>query len=476
MPMNFSFRAPDMESETSAPGSRVLSLVIGDRRVGIDALKVSEVIRRPSISRVPNGPFALVGLCNLRGVPLPVIDMRGILGMEVLPSFPGSRVVVYQQSEPVGLLVDEVLSLRDGSIGDVVPDLDGRLTSVVSTTRPERAKRVANRQGDAEQGKAVEQSRSFLAFLVAGQVFGLPLNVVEQVIAVPTDDRHDTRLTTFRGRVIPLVSLATLVGLPSTESSVSTKKIVVIEHDRGTVGLIVDGIEAILRLISSAIDPVPPLLKRSSGTAELEGVGRYDGGKSLVGILSPERLFNHSIVETALSQGDGALAVQKSELTSSEADEKFLLFGLGDETYGLPLEAIDEVIRLPDVITRVPHAPDFVLGVANLRGKALPLIDQRARFGASSRPARPRAIVMTVDGLQAGFAVDVVSEVVIVPVSDVSASPDFSSEATAVFDRVAHIKVDGRMVLVIDPRQLLSGSERDLISSVAALKESTEAP
>jgi purine-binding chemotaxis protein CheW len=151
------------------------------------------------------------------------------------------------------------------------------------------------------------------------------------------------------------------------------------------------------------------------------------------------------------------------------AFERFLIFTLGEESYGLPIGAVDEVIRLPDSITRMPTAPAFVSGVINLRGKALPLIDQRQRFETTgtAAAAKPRAVVVTIDQLRAGFIVDGVSEVVAIPVTALSAAPDFSSEEAAVFDRVAHVEADGRMILLVDPRELLTRAERDVISALA---------
>ena len=154
--------------------------------------------------------------------------------------------------------------------------------------------------------------------------------------------------------------------------------------------------------------------------------------------------------------------------------EKFLLFILADETYGLPLSAIDEVIRLPDTLTRIPYAPDFVLGFVNLRGKALPLIDQRSRFGTMSSSDKPRAIVVTIGELQAGFVVDGTSEIASIRASDVSPSPNFSSAATDVFDRVAHLELDGRVILLVDPKALLTRAERDLVSAMIDEKTSAE--
>ena len=67
------------------------------------------------------------------------------------------------------------------------------------------------------------------------------------------------------------------------------------------------------------------------------------------------------------------------------ADEQFIIFRLGDQDYGLPIAAVDEIARPPERIARLPKAPAFVDGVMNLRGAAVPIIDLRRRFEIESR-------------------------------------------------------------------------------------------
>jgi len=157
---------------------------------------------------------------------------------------------------------------------------------------------------------------------------------------------------------------------------------------------------------------------------------------------------------------------------TAEPLEQFLIFQLAEEHYGLPVGAVDEVIRVLGDVTRMPGAPAFVKGVINLRGKAIPLIDQRNRFDTETalQTTKPRAIIVTLGTLQAGFVVDAVSEVKAIAAKALSAAPEFSSEQTAVFDRIAHIEADGRMILLVDPQELLTRAERDMVAAVAVEK------
>jgi purine-binding chemotaxis protein CheW len=154
--------------------------------------------------------------------------------------------------------------------------------------------------------------------------------------------------------------------------------------------------------------------------------------------------------------------------------EQFIVFQLGEESYGLPIGSVEEIVRSPDVLTRVPSAPPFVSGLMNLRGKALPVIDQRKRFSAqgTSDRGRGRIVVVTVGDLKAGFLVDAVSEVLTVPTNEVSSAPELTSDAQ-VIDRVAMIERNGHMILLVDPKALLDRAERDVLKNLT--KDAPEA-
>jgi purine-binding chemotaxis protein CheW len=207
------------------------------------------------------------------------------------------------------------------------------------------------------------------------------------------------------------------------------------------------------------------------GEAQIEAICRRDGGKRLISILSTSTLFNRDTIErfTAYA-GRGSTEMSPSIL---EKSEQFVVFQLADEHYALPIASVDEVVRSPDKVTRVPRAPSFVEGVMNLRGKAVTLIDQRQRFGvAGQRDDRGRVLVVTIEGVQAGFLVDRVSEVISVPLSEVRPAPEFPvADTSPLFDRIAVVERLGRMILVVEPRALLDRAERDIISSLGAHEE-----
>ena len=123
--------------------------------------------------------------------------------------------------------------------------------------------------------------------------------------------------------------------------------------------------------------------------------------------------------------------------------------------------AVQEIVRVPDELTRIPRAPAFVEGVINLRGVVLPVIDQRRRFNLAQadRSDRQRIMVFTVRGVQTGFIVDSVSEVMRISAKAIGEAPNLSDAQTRLIRRVANLESQKRMVLLLDTMQLLDTQE-----------------
>ena len=84
-----------------------------------------------------------------------------------------------------------------------------------------------------------------------------------------------------------------------------------------------------------------------------------------------------------LVQGDTTMKAKTRRRSGGESDAnelRFLVFRLDDNEFALPIDAVEEVARVPDQITRLPKTPKFLEGVVNLRGEVLPVVDQRRRF------------------------------------------------------------------------------------------------
>src|SRR5512142_1847261 len=114
---------------------------------------------------------------------------------------------------------------------------------------------------------------------------------------------------------------------------------------------------------------------------------------------------------------------------------KYLAFALGNEEYGLPVLKVREIIKVMD-ITQVPQVPPHVRGVINLRGKVIPVIDLRLKFGFASQDYTERTCIIVVDvslggaNVMMGIVVDSVSEVLNIAGADIDETPDFGGQVT----------------------------------------------
>ena len=144
---------------------------------------------------------------------------------------------------------------------------------------------------------------------------------------------------------------------------------------------------------------------------------------------------------------------------------QLVTFSIGEEEFGVDILSVQEIIRMMD-ITKVPRAPEFVEGVINLRGKVIPIIDLRRRFGLSTRDhdKHTRIIVIEINNMIVGFVVDSVSEVLRIPASTVEPPPPVVSGLESEY--ISGVgKLEDRLLILLDLNKLLSGEERNMLGS-----------
>ena len=155
------------------------------------------------------------------------------------------------------------------------------------------------------------------------------------------------------------------------------------------------------------------------------------------------------------------------EATDNRNDtvSRWVTFTLADEMYGIEVMQIREVLRSPE-ISPVPGSPSYVLGIINLRGNVVAIIDTRSRFGLSSHEVddNSRIIILEAKDYMVGFMVDAVSEVAELSSSGVEPAPDTGSHGSAKYISGLYNRADGLLIL-IDANKLLSDDELVEIAS-----------
>ena len=147
----------------------------------------------------------------------------------------------------------------------------------------------------------------------------------------------------------------------------------------------------------------------------------------------------------------------------SNRDGKYLTFTLANEEYGISILKIKEIIGMMP-ITTVPQTPEFVKGVINLRGKVIPVMDLRLRFGMDSIDYTERTCIIVVEiggaagTVQIGIVVDAVSEVLNVKDEDIEDTPTFGTKLNTDYI-FGMAKMEGGVKILLDIDRVLSSEE-----------------
>jgi len=145
--------------------------------------------------------------------------------------------------------------------------------------------------------------------------------------------------------------------------------------------------------------------------------------------------------------------------TLQQDEQQLVVFDLSSEAYGVDIGAVREIIRLQD-ITKVPRTPEFVEGVINLRGKVIPVVDLRKRFGlpAEEESKENRIVVVDIGAQDIGVVVDAVTEVL--RIATESVEPPASVITTADSEYLLGIaKLDSRLIILLDLERVLTETE-----------------
>ena len=519
-------RAPDLQPDEAARADRdestrasttqqFVTFLSGDEVFAADMSPVKEIIRVPQVVRVPLAPAALEGLANLRGKVLPIISLRRLFGFPELEHDDATRALVIDVGQPLGFVVDRVSSVMgvdSGHIEDVgsisttvntevlsglIKDAGGHamimvldfakliqreFSHIAAITKNTAVASAAQAQVQSEEEDSSDELQ-LVSFNVEGQEYAIAIEdvqeivqVPEAVIHVPHSESHVLGVMTLRNRLLPLVQLRRIFGLPDSDLD-EKSRIVVLTLNGVSVGVVVDAVSEVLRVSKSGVDPLPALLAREGNLAEVTAICRLNNGKRLVSIMTARNLFDHSAIKSAISEALNTVNDSEVESRSKaketddnlDDDEQVVVFRLDKEEFGAPIASVQEIVRVPEELVRVPQAPSFVEGVINLRGTVLPVIDLRLRLGLKQveRTDRQRIMVFLISDVRTGFIVDQVAEVLKIPKSAIEPAPQLSSEQSLLLSRMANLEKQKRMVQLIDPPHLMGKKELRALAAVA---------
>lgn len=514
----------DASDEAGGNANQYVTFAVAGEMFAVPIAPVQEIIRMPDVASLPLAPPALDGLANLRGRVLPIVNLRRLFGCEARANDDATRVLVIHIGQPLGFVVDRVASVvtiepgeiesadaiqtivaanylkgvikrprADGSGHDMLLSIDfERLVdgqfNVAGTARGTAGAGPSSQTGQVVDDAAADEMR-LVSFSVADQEYALDIAQVQEIVQLPAgiselphSPDHVLGVISLRQRLLPLVSLRTLFGLPRIAYS-EQQRIVVTALPGGLhVGLVTDLVKEVLSVPRAQADAMPGMLAGEEQLQEIAAICRLDGGKRLVSILAADKLLRMPGVERALDAArrtDSDNISQESTAMDNhlepaddavDDDMQVVIFRLGAEEFGVPIMSVQEIVRVPETLTRVPRTPAFVEGVINLRGTVLPVIDQRGRLGLPliERNDSQRIMVYLLGGMRTGFIVDSVAEVLRIPRNLIVPAPMLSDEQSRLISRVANLQGDKRLVMLIDPSHLLQGRDVQAVEQITA--------
>jgi len=361
----------------------LVSFRLADEEFAVNITEVREIVRVGGIIRVPQTPAFVLGVMSLRNALLPVIDLRVRFGMisnageaatvgeteiEMLDDETNARRIIVADlgGMTTGLMVDavaEVLRLpeKDVEPAPEVINLDNakyitgvgklnngnRLLMLLDLSRlfsgEEKETIIAaagEQQGKGEEPMSreeeLEDERQLVCFRIADEEFGIEIMQVREIIrldaitAVPGTPSYVSGIVNLRGNVLPVIDLRRRFGRESGRLS-EQNRILVVDMDDQTTGLIVDAVSEVLRIPEKNIEPAPQILGASASSRYIIGIGKLDGGNRTIILIDTGSVLKQEEIE-ALPGADGWEQVPSAGTEVSVDDEPGRRSDSGEES------------------------------------------------------------------------------------------------------------------------------------------------
>lgn len=475
---------------------QLVTFLLGDDEFGADIMDVKEIIRVPSITKVPNAPSYVEGACNLRGNVLPIISGRVCFNLEKKTHDENSRVLVIDvEGKATGLIVDkvsEVMRVRTSDIeeapqivknvesdylnGVVKLENGNRLIMLLDIVRALKLKKTgkeslidkeiyARNDNSSVNGSSVDTAdeEQLVTFLLDKEEYAIGIMQVKEIIRVPqmvkvpNCEAYIDGVVSIRNNLLPMINLRTYFGMDSMEYN-DQMRVLVVDMGTFSAGVIVDKVSEVLRVPVTTIQPPP---KFSVDGGELKGVARLNGGKRMILMLDPSKLISADELKSLGDIEEMKDMNNNNDDTSVQVlDEvKIVTFKLGMEEYGIKIDNVQEINRMTG-ITKIPRTPYHIEGIVNLRGNVIPALDLRKLFMLEEKQVTDstRIIIVDANNKRTGIIVDSVTEVINLDKRLIEPTPEILSGGvdSDYIEGVAKLKNNNRMIMILDLGKVLN--------------------
>lgn len=473
------------------------SFFLGNSEFALSVAHVQEVVNAcADYTAVPLGPDYLRGIFNLRGTIVPVVDLRRLLDLpEDAPPEQQKVAIIEHGHMSLGLLFDRTGEIfRDnadersdfehssrGVISGVFKKNQGRrLVQVLDIEALFALKHVPRQAVAASAGGQQRhrrgQRRQCISFRVGPSTCALGIETIQEILKI---DRvvdgtlsvdHCIGSIDLRGAVVPVIDLPSLLQFRapdrSPEATAGTRRVIVMRLGDERFGLLVDAVESLVAYFPDDVLHFP-VLNRDRGEMFAGCIPRPEGDILL--LEHSKVLFEHEVHE--ITQGHSSLyrsatAARAASAGAASARRTYITFGI-DNTYAVGINEVREILEQPPALLHPPGLPDHVLGLVNLRGELVAIVDARRLYGKGVAPPEGKVLVFKGPRVHFGLVVDSVDAIVSFADHDKiklpelfyrgsGAGADDVQEAVEVSDQ----RGEKRNLLVLNPQSLAERIER----------------
>ena len=432
VPPSIMHENPPPKSPKAWSGSDIYgSFWIDETELAIPVSAIREVVNQPdAISRVPLAPDFLSGLFNLRGMIIPIIDLRILLEFpeyDVGQELERKVAIIENGNKCIGLLFDsagEVLNelnsprldfaeKKNGGTKDVVIDgvlkLDGgnRMVQIINpyeVLNIEQIPQAKATEFESGQQNVLGSRLSCVSFQAGHTSCAIDLRYIQEVREMPPVEGsllangYVIGTANLRGETIPVIDFRSYMGnedaykLP--KSTMATRKMLVVTTPGGLVGLMVYSIDSIVPFFERDIRPFADLALLRGNV--VKGC-LIDDENQIIMLLDHERLLSDpGLVDSAricqeVHEVEGSPEQSKKSLAAER--RTFIIFTASNR-FAMDTCAVSEVINKPEKLLKPPYALRFVEGIINLRGELITLVNLREMYGLESCETSDEKVVI----------------------------------------------------------------------------------
>ncbi len=433
------------------------SFYLGDLEFAMALEHLQEVVEAPpKLYPMPLSPSYLLGIFNLRGSIIPVVNLKKLLQMnDAEYSCEQKIAIIDYQGANIGFAFDatgEVLRPKAEEFSEFhyKPAAESKVIKgalrlqggqkLLQVLDPEAMVSVENIPALSQNG-GLQRMRNYLtrrkvnekkaiSFTIEEARFAFEITGIHEIVQVPEiqhslfESAHCFGMINIRAQSIPVIDLASILKLKSAENEKTIKlsedhRIVILRLQKEAFGFLVDSVNSIDIFRPEEVLPIPLLAK--------ERMDLFVGQISLAGgqevmllnhekILSDEEILEITHGHAKLYQSDQT-SLSKHSNTSLKGKEVYFVFHLG-EVYAFPIKVVQEVLEYRQDFIEAPGTPELVRGLLNIRGQMYSIFDGRKIYGIhkelKASEEERKIILFNRNGNRFGLIVDSIDSIVTV--------------------------------------------------------------